>query len=286
MYGKKTSPQTIQIFLPTGDPTGIKLAKITTSIIEAIEVPRALLSEFLKLENIQQVALYCLVGIDDKTGLPVAYIGQTSSLFMRLKQHHKDKTFWNKAFIFVSITNSFTASHVLYLESLAISIATMVNRYQLINGNAGLQPHTPVHLKAECDVLFEVIEVLASTLGLPVFKALTAHNIDCKEVEKIYYCIRRSSDAKGHYNSEGFVVLKGSLISPDITRNFEQNNYLKLREQLIRDGVIKARIFDKDYLFNSPSAASAVCLGSSSNGWNDWKDSSGKTLNENERNGE
>ena len=34
-------PQTIQIYLPAGDPRGMRVAEITTRIIRVIEVPRA-----------------------------------------------------------------------------------------------------------------------------------------------------------------------------------------------------------------------------------------------------
>lgn len=42
-------PQTIQIFLPAGDPRGVRIAEITTRIVQAIEVPRSLLADFLKM---------------------------------------------------------------------------------------------------------------------------------------------------------------------------------------------------------------------------------------------
>ena len=35
------TPKTIQIFLPGGDPRGIRVAEITTRIVQAIEVPRS-----------------------------------------------------------------------------------------------------------------------------------------------------------------------------------------------------------------------------------------------------
>ena len=40
MIAQKRS-RTIQIFLPTGDPAGIRIAEQTTSIIRLIEVPRS-----------------------------------------------------------------------------------------------------------------------------------------------------------------------------------------------------------------------------------------------------
>ena len=40
------TPKTIQIYLPGGDPRGIRVAEITTRIVQVIEVPRSLLSSF------------------------------------------------------------------------------------------------------------------------------------------------------------------------------------------------------------------------------------------------
>jgi len=51
-------PQTIQIFLPAGDPQGIRIAEITTRIVRVIEVPRSLLGEFFKMPEAEQVGVY------------------------------------------------------------------------------------------------------------------------------------------------------------------------------------------------------------------------------------
>jgi len=40
-------PKTIQIFLPSGDPTGVRIAEITTSVVRVIEFPRQELEVFL-----------------------------------------------------------------------------------------------------------------------------------------------------------------------------------------------------------------------------------------------
>lgn len=40
--------KTIQIFLPGGDPHGIRIAEVTTRIVQVIEVPRSLLADFLR----------------------------------------------------------------------------------------------------------------------------------------------------------------------------------------------------------------------------------------------
>lgn len=56
------TPKTIQIFLPGGDPRGIRVAEITTRIVQVIEIPRSLLPDFLKMPESDQVALYFLFG--------------------------------------------------------------------------------------------------------------------------------------------------------------------------------------------------------------------------------
>ena len=38
-------PQTIQIYLPGGDPRGIRIAELTTRIVQVLEVPRSMLAE-------------------------------------------------------------------------------------------------------------------------------------------------------------------------------------------------------------------------------------------------
>ena len=76
--------------------------------------------------------------------------------------------------------------------------------------------------------------------------------------------------------------MKGSQVSDHTTASVAVHgkSYYKLRLQLENEGTIKDRYFQKDYEFNSPSAASTVILGRNSNGNLDWKTSDGKYLKE------
>lgn len=58
-------PQTIQVFLPSGDARGIRVAEVTTRIVQAIEVPRNMLSDFFSMSESKQVAVYLLFGVSD-----------------------------------------------------------------------------------------------------------------------------------------------------------------------------------------------------------------------------
>ena len=59
------------------------------------------------------------------------------------------------------------------------------------------------------------------------------------------------------------------------------------RENLKEDGVLvprgEALVFTQYHAFNSPSGAAGVVLGRSSNGWREWTDENGRTLDELER---
>ena len=58
----------------------------------------------------------------------------------------------------------------------------------------------------------------------------------------------------------------------------------RLREQLVNDGVMAAQnglyVFTRDHLFPSPSTAAMAVMGRSANGWVEWKNSQGRTLDE------
>ncbi|WP_029751455.1 MULTISPECIES: GIY-YIG nuclease family protein [unclassified Pseudoalteromonas] len=272
-------PRTIQIFLPTGDPAGIRIAEQTTSIIRLIEVPRSDIAEFVKMPEAKQVGLYFLVSGDSKDEL---YIGQSGDVGSRLMQHYKDeKKDWERALVLVSLTNNLTQTHVLYLESLSIEKAKHCQRYELLNGNGGQKPHTPVPLKADCDEIHEIGSLLLATLGYPIFEPLAEQSTT--KPEQVFICNRADVDAKGIYTNEGMVVLKGSSAPMTTTRKTDQRFYDK-RDRLLAKGVITEQngrfIFQRDYLFPSPSGASMFLLLATANGWKNWKTEQGVTLHD------
>ena len=276
-------PRTIQIFLPTGDPAGIRIAEQTTSIIRLIEVPRSDIAEFVKMPEAKQVGLYFLVSGDNTySDNDELYIGQSGDVGSRLMQHYKDeKKDWERALVLVSLTNNLTQTHVLYLESLSIEKAKHCQRYDLLNGNGGQKPHTPVPLKADCDEIHEIGSLLLATLGYPIFEPLAEQSTT--KPEQVFICNRAGVDAKGIYTNEGMVVLKGSSAPMITTRKTDQRFYDK-RDRLLAKGVITEQngrfIFERDYLFPSPSGASMFLLLATANGWKNWKTEQGVTLHD------
>jgi hypothetical protein len=285
-------PQTIQIFLPQGDPRGMRVAEITTRIVRVIEVPRSQLVDFLKMPEAQQVGVYFLMGELSEAGLPRIYIGQSGTVGKRLEQHHLNKDFWNRAFVVISLTNSMTQTHALFLEWLAIAEATKAGRYSLENGNTGSQPYTPAPLQADCYEIHETTATLLATLGQPIFESLTNGPTAKGDVE-LFYCKGSGADGVGEYTAEGFVVHKGSKGRAEIVASIQGTSNERIRSQLITERVLVVEpgsngdslVFTRNHLFSSPSTAAMAVMGRSANGWVEWKTTSGKTLDEVKRQG-
>lgn len=284
--------KTIQIYLPQGNPRGIRIAEITTRTVKVIEIPRVHLQDFLAMQESLQLGLYFLVGRDEDNGQPQLYIGQTSELRRRLTQHNAQKEFWERVFVMLSTNNTITQTHALYLEYKAIETAKRVNRYELLNGNNGMLPHVPAPLKADCEELFHTMSILLSTMGQPIFDSLQIFDSSSEKFKSvnsadtnkdIYYCKTAFADAKGYYDEDGFIILKGSLVRREAVNslgNRATNIRRKLIEQkkLVEHNDSRFLQLTENHLCNTPSGASQIVLGHASNGWNVWINAEGETL--------
>ena len=134
---------------------------------------------------------------------------------------------------------------------------------------------------ASMEEFIDNVKIIINTLGYKVLEPVS--HVDEKTV--YLYCKGSGANAKGFVSSGGFTVLKGSKVSDHMVSSFELRgrSYFNLRNKLVDDGIIVNDIFERDYEFNAPSAASAVILGRTSNGNVDWKNERGiplKNINE------
>lgn len=276
-------PQTIQIYLPSGDPAGLRIASLTTRTVRVFDVPRSLLPEFLGRPEAQQVGVYYLFSSGEEE-TPRCYIGQSGNVGSRLKRHGNEKEFWTKAMVAVSLTNEWTVTHAAYLEWASIARANTIGRYEMVNGNQATNPFTPEPLEADCQEFIETIAVLLATLGAPVLEPAMhpSRPGGPGAEEELLYFRERGCDATGYQTPEGLLVLTGSTgrnaLLPSATTGVR-----KQREALHADGVIDVEAtgftFRKDHLFSSPSAAGCFLVGGSNNGRESWKNRSGQSIN-------
>ena len=105
--------KTIQIYLPDGNPRSLKIAEITSRTVSAILIPRSILEEAAKRDELNSVGVYLLFGSEESK--PQVYIGEAENCLTRLKQHNKSKDFWSHAVAFISKTHYFTKTHIKFL---------------------------------------------------------------------------------------------------------------------------------------------------------------------------
>ena len=96
-----------------------------------------------------------------------------------------------------------------------------------------------------------------------------------------YYLKTMNISAEGVWADGKFIVLKGSKARKELAPSFPKTQ-IERREELISSGVLvddgKCFLFSEDYTCKSPSEASNLITGTSSNGPMCWKDSFGRTL--------
>lgn len=236
-------------------------------------VPRFNLSYLNTQEKLQKPAFYILLGENEATK-PQAYIGETENFRERVKDHDNKKSFWQKALIFVSKDADMTKADVQYLEHKAIAEAKKANTFVLSdNKQTPKAPNLPEYRQDSMDEFFDDAKFLASFIGCNIFEISQP-----KATENLFYIKGRGCEAKGFYSSNGFTVQKGSVIAPTVVPSFgwkEKRNDM-VQEYTVQEGT---KLFmTSDITFSSPSTAAMFVLGRPSNGWTDWKDDNGNTL--------
>ena len=267
----------LEIIYHNGQPDGIRSIRRHLSTMTTYVIPRPLLSESKKLSGINRPGIYYLISENDDNKIAQIYIGQTRNGVVRLDDHNRSKDFWNKAIMFVADNKTFSLDMISGLEAYAIGKAHDSKRYKIENS---------VNPKYEIDEydlplieeVYEEIQFIMATQGYKMDNAKATLN-----EENTLHTTRNGIEAFGVYDGEHFEVLEGSEICLSKQVNIEKYN--TQRKELLDNGDIvlssdgKYRL-QTTLVFNSPSGASDFVIGGSTNGWTEWKDKDGKTLDE------
>lgn len=284
IYGKS-----IELFLVNGNADSIVTAELSNWNGKAIKIPRIEVAG-CKREDITQAGVYFLFCKEDD-GEDSVYIGEAENVKERLVQHirdsnsEKEKYYWSTAVIFTG--RDLNKASIRYLENRFVEIARNLKRYLVLTKNTY---HNTVMKESQIAAMEEFIEnvkVLLSALGYKVLEPLekdskSKNNSSSEEKpESIKLHLERTIkdvgkiEADGIRTSEGFVVLRGSHISP-----IDDNTIsISLKEQR-KKANIESGILKEDVLFSSPSYAAMFVIGKSANGLTSWKTSDGRSLKE------
>lgn len=164
-------PFTIRIFVPDGDPEGVRIIDRMNWTGVGIAFPR---SEWLKVKKrpeFEKTGVYILVGYrEEDDELQTLYIGQGDGIKRRIDSHFQHKDFWDWGIGFTSNSGGLNRAHITWLEYALIERANQAGRCHLDNGNVPQEPALIESEKADIQGFLREIFQILPLMGLRVFE--------------------------------------------------------------------------------------------------------------------
>lgn len=270
-------PFSIRIFVPDGDPDGLRMVEKSNWTGIGVVFKRTGYKQVVGRPEFDRTGIYVLVGFSEDSALPTLYIGEGDPVKERLNQHYSKKDFWDWAVFFVTKDTSLNKAHVKHLESRLLELAKTAKQCKLDNTGSSLPPTLSEAERADMESFLLDILSIFPLLGLGVFEKTETK----KKPKNLLYIEAKGIKATGYEDAKGFVVMAGSEMVLQETNSI-LNLLTVMRKDLIEKNVVELRsdryAFLDNYAFSSPSTAAGVVQGRSANGRDDWKDKHGVSL--------
>jgi len=273
-------PFSIRIFVPDGDPDGLRMVEKSNWTGVGIVFNRTNYKHVVRRPEFERTGVYVLLGGSEESALPTAYIGEGDPVKDRLNQHYSKKDFWDWAVFFVSKDSSLNKAHVKHPESRLLDLAKDAKQCKLDNTGSSLPPTLTEAETADVEnFLLDMLSIFP-LVGLSIFEKTETKK---KKLRDLLHIEAKGVKASGYEDSKGFVVVKGSELVRDEVPSIHR--YMStLRKDFLEQGIIAENgahyTFTQDQVFNSPSTAAGVILGRTANGRIEWKKEDGTTLKE------
>jgi hypothetical protein len=222
-------------------------------------------------EFFQKPGIYILKSYSNNSNNEIVYIGKAYNkpLGNRLKDHNRtDKIEFTEAVAFATLNKSFPINTE-YVESRLVELAKNYNNSQVENDQQPQIP--PVITSSEVNRMEKFIEYVKIILPLIGYKCLMSNVV--KNVAKgsqFEYKLKNYDATMVQSNNPlGFIVLKGSKAKKD-TQPTLIKTYTLLKNKYINNGILTDKgnyyEFKENTIFDSPTAAASVVLGSQTSG--------------------
>lgn len=269
----------VRIFVPSGEPEELRIVEKSNWTGQGFVFPRSLFAEVRQRPELKRAGVYIVWGPSETGQLPRVYIGEGDVVLARMDDHARKRDFWTHAIVFTSKDQNLNKAHIQHLESRLVQLAMEAKRSELDNGNVPQLPVLSEADAADAEAFLADMLLCLPVVGVSLFEKAKAS----ERAGRTLFLKVKNIEAQGIDGAEGFVVLAGSHGSK--TESPAIHAYLaEMRRTLLSKGVFeeagdRLRVA-QDYTFDSPSTASGVLLGRTSNGRIEWKDANGRTLRE------
>lgn len=277
-YGKS-----IELFLVNGTADSIITAELSNWNGKAIKIPRIEVATCNR-DDISQAGVYFLFCKEDD-GTDSVYIGEAENLKDRLTQHirdsqmEKEKYYWNTAVLFTG--RDLNKALIRYLENRFVEIERDNKRYTVLTKNTYRNTVMKESQVSAMEEFIDNVKILINAQGYKVLEPMV-QTVNGEPVDRNdeYYLSQGSVKATGVVTTEGFVLLKGSVLNEKVSVKSLNAGIVKLRDKCFSDGRVQDLVTTEDILFPSSSAAADFVLGYGISGPKVWKASDGRTLKE------
>lgn len=164
----KAKAKTINLLLEDGTLNGvISIEDSSWNSGELYSAPRDSVDDLISSDACNKFGVYLLIS-DDKV-----YVGQSSDLAKRIKQHKIGKDWWERVIILTTTSDTLNRSDIDYLESVLIEKANETNKLDCDNKNKGNKQKVTKFRKVELDQWLDEALLLMELIGVTVFAAKT-----------------------------------------------------------------------------------------------------------------
>jgi hypothetical protein len=172
---------TLHIYVPDGDPEGIRIISRMNWTGKGVVFPREKWSEARQRNEFDHAGVYILVGDEESdeadptnpsspANLPTIYIGEGDGIRGRIDEHFAKKDFWSWGIAFVSTNRGLNKAHVQWLEYALVSRAKSIGQCKLNNGNIPQEGALTESEKADTEGFLKEIYPILPLVGLRAFE--------------------------------------------------------------------------------------------------------------------
>lgn len=282
----QTGGQPLELYFVDGRPEGLVTAEMFNWTGHVLVSPRTFLQVALERTEAHRSGVYILSG--ERDGEPRVYIGEGEDVGDRLRNHVRNKDWWDVTVLVTASDNRLNKAHVRYLEARLIALASASGRAVLDNGTSPPVPSLNEADQAKMESFLSNLLLVLPAVRLDVFEQLQrdickaepvtpkAHPAGPDELMFVCELPQVGLRASAILRDGELVVQAGSIARAEWTgKSGTKSSYYSLYQQLRRSGALVAEgdvcRFAEDVAFNSPSAAAAVVAGRTANGPASWR---------------
>ena len=164
-------PFTIRIFVPDGDPEGVRIIDRMNWTGLGIVFPREKWPATKHRLEFSRAGVYILVGYRaEGDELPTVYIGEGDVIRNRIESHFQNKDFWSRAIVFTASNNSLNKAHVKWLEYALLKRAAEAKQSKPDNDTTPQEPGLSEAERSDTEgFLREILQILP-LVGLRAFE--------------------------------------------------------------------------------------------------------------------